>query len=362
MSGGDYHMIKVAHNWSKVNVIYFLIPKLGYEFIGGLLSGKACVYNTPLESEPIGMFKGIILYILRTLRASFFDISDTPDIIVASSHYPFDVFPAVLRSFRNPRAKLVVYFHGLSIPEGTLLRTVFSRIFNLIGLLISSKRAHLIFVVNSETKNYLLEHGVKNDRIVIATNGVDTVENAIPPAIPIFDACFLGRLVKNKGVFNLLSMWRRVCDVRPNSKLAILGDGPEKGLLTKFAIELGLEKNITFFGFVFGDEKYRFMASSRVFVFPSHLESWGMSIAEAMACGLPVVAFNLPVYNEIFQDMLLTVPLKDVNEMAKQVVFLLENPHIAREIGEEGRQFVKKYHWDTVAERELTALISVLKK
>jgi len=362
MSGGDYHMIKVAHNWSKGNVIYFLIPKLGYEFIGELLTGKVCVYNTPLESEPIGMFKGIILYILRTLRASFFDVDDTLDIIVASSHYPFDVVPAMLHTLRNPRSKLVVYFHGLSIPEGAPVRKIFSYVYNLLGFLLFSRRSHLIFVVNSKTKDYLLQHGVKNDQIAVTTNGVDVIENAVLEADTVFDACFVGRLVKNKGVFDLISIWSGVCKKRPTAKLAILGDGPEKEQLAMLVIKMGLEKNVTFFGFVFGTEKSIIVANSKIFLFPSYLESWGISIAEAMAAGLPVVAYNLHVYKEVFEDKLVTVPLGDVDALAKQIIFLLENPDFATKIGEASREFVKRYDWKTVSEKELSVMINLINK
>jgi glycosyltransferase involved in cell wall biosynthesis len=47
------------------------------------------------------------------------------------------------------------------------------------------------------------------------------------------------------------------------------------------------------------------------------------------------------------------MPLGDANAMAKPVVFLLENPEVARKIGEAGIEFGKKYDWKTVAEREL---------
>jgi glycosyltransferase involved in cell wall biosynthesis len=360
MSGGDYHMIKVAHDWSKTNSVYFLIPKLGHNFIGELLAGKALVYETPLDSEPIGTFKGIVLYFLRTVKASLFDLDNKPDIIIASSHYPFDVIPGILHNFTHSRSKFIVYFHGLSIPEGNLIKTTFSKVYNLVGLSLAFRRADLFFVINSQSRNFLLEHGITDDRIVITNNGVDSIAVFRDNVQPVFDGCFVGRLVKNKGVYDLISIWKKVCDAKPNAKLAILGDGPEKELLNKRISEMGLEKNIVLFGFVFGPEKDRIIMSSMIFVFPSHLESWGISIAEAMACGLPVVAYDLRVFKEVFEDNLFVVPLKDVNAMAEQVIFLLNNSDISKKIGEKNKQFVKRYNWSVISEKELSVMINLL--
>jgi glycosyltransferase involved in cell wall biosynthesis len=360
MSGGDYHMIKVAHDWSKMNSVNFLIPKLGYTFIGELLTGKALVYETPLDSEPIGMFKGILLYFLRTVKASLFDLHNKPDIIIASSHYPFDVIPAIFHNFKYSRSKFIVYFHGLSIPEGNLVKTTFSKVYNLVGLSLAFRRADLFFVINSQSRNFLLKNGVTDDRIIITNNGVDTIVVSPDNIQPVFDGCYVGRLVKNKGVYDLISIWKKVCDAKPNAKLAILGDGPEKEMLNKRISEMGLEKNITLFGFVFGPEKDRIIMGSRIFVFPSHLESWGISVAEAMACGLPVVTYDLSAFKEVFEDNLFVVPLNDVQAMAEQVIFLLNNSDVSRKIGEKNKQFVKRYNWSIISERELSVIINLL--
>jgi len=362
MSGGDYHMIKTAHKWSRTNDICFSVPRLGYDYLSKLLIGKVFVYNTPLENQAGGVLKTIILYILRIWRASLFDVGDQFDVILASSHYPHDVIPALLFRLRNPKSKLVVYLHGISIPTDNWLKSLISTIYNILGLLASARFAHLIFVINTPTREYLLRLGIESRRIVTTINGIETEETADLRREKIFDACFLGRLVKSKGVSDLLSIWKAVYSKRPNARLAILGDGPERERLKKLIFETGLTANITLLGFVFGDEKYTLLKSSKVFVFPSYLESWGIAVAEAMACGLPVVAYNLPIYKGIFEDKLVTVPLGDIDAMAKQVIFLLENIELARKIGAANRDFIKKYDWDTVAERELKEIINLTKE
>jgi glycosyltransferase involved in cell wall biosynthesis len=255
-----------------------------------------------------------------------------------------------------------VYLHGISIPADNILRSMISIAYNIFGLLFCIKYAHLIFVVNSSTRRYLLHQGVESERVVVTMNGVETKEIVNLKEKKIFDACFMGRLVKSKGVYDLLSIWKTVCSKRPNAKLAILGDGPERERLEKLIFETGLMTNITLFGFVTGDKKYRVLKSSKIFIFPSYLESWGISIAEAMACGLPVIAYNLSIYKEAFDNKIITVCLGDVEGMAKHVIYLLENPEIAIKIGETNREFVKKYDWKTIAEKELDVISNLINK
>lgn len=159
---------------------------------------------------------------------------------------------------------------------------------------------------------------------------------------------------KSKGVFDLISIWGGVCKKRPTAKLAILGDGPEKEQLAMLVIKMGLEKNVTFFGFVFGTEKSIIVANSKIFLFPSYLESWGISIAEAMAAGLPVVAYNLPIYPDVFGDKLIITPVGDIDAMIGKVIYLLDHPEIANRVGQSGKDFIRKYEWTAVAAKELS--------
>ena len=352
-------MIKVAQYWSRWNDVYLWAPKVENDYVHKLSVNKAFVYNTLLENYD-GVIEAIIIYIIRILKTLLlFNIRDQFDVIIASSHYPHDVIPAIIFRLRNPKSNLVVYLHGISIPADNILRRIISTVYNIFGLLLSIKYANLIFVVNSSTRKYLLHQGIESERVVVTTNGSEVKEIVNLREKKIFDACFLGRLVKSKGIYDLLCIWKIVCSKLPNARLAILGDGPERESLEKLIFKTGLTANITLFGFLFEDEKYRKLKSSKVFIFPSYLESWGISIAEAMACGLPVIAYDLPIYKEIFDDKLVIVPLGDINAMAKKVISFLENPQIAENMGEANRIFIKRYDWRVVAERELSAILGL---
>jgi glycosyltransferase involved in cell wall biosynthesis len=363
-AGGDTHIIEISRKGDSLGHTVVMLTsasgKLLLDVEGTRL--KHHQISVPFENFLVKSILGVgVLYTLRPFVAIFTRLKGRFDVIVTSSHYPSDVLSAFFLHLRNPKSKIVVYFHGISVPSkhGIFLRSL-STVFNYFGTLLTKKFGDLIFVINKPTKNFLLCLGVKDEKIVLTWNGVRMPVINLPLGIKSFDACFLGRFTKSKGVFDLVQIWKKVGETKNRAKLVIIGDGPERQHANELVLKEGLKNNLTLPGFLSGERKYELLQSSRVFVFPSYQESWGIAVAEAMVCGLPVVAYSLPVYKEVFEDKLVTVPLGDVDSMAKQVIFLLENPEVARKIGEEGREFVKKYDWNHVAEQELSAIIDLV--
>jgi glycosyltransferase involved in cell wall biosynthesis len=302
----------------------------------------------------------LTVYAFRTFK-TLFKLTNGSDVIIAVSHYSQDILPATFQHLINPKSKLVVYHHGILIPpeHGLFLRTG-SILYNYVGSLLAIQFSNLIFTINKSTWNYLQRLGAKNDKVVITSNGVNVNElNKVVGDTKYYDACFLGRLNKSKGVLDLPKVWAIVCQTRPNAKLIIAGSGTEMDEVKKMVKNLHLEGNIVLTGLLSEDKKYEILGNSRVFMYPSYLESWGIAIAESMACGLPVIAYNLPVYKEVFSDRLITVPLGSVDSMADQILLLLENPDVARKIGEACKEFVKRYDWGVVADRELSAILAL---
>ncbi|NTV44199.1 MAG: glycosyltransferase [Candidatus Yonathbacteria bacterium] len=103
------------------------------------------------------------------------------------------------------------------------------------------------------------------------------------------DVIFVGRLLDNKHVDLLI----KAVDILKKQDIflsaLIIGDGPERQALETLVMTRGLEKDILFKGPVDDKEKYAYMKSSKMFVFPSTREGFGISVIEANAAGLPVI-------------------------------------------------------------------------
>jgi glycosyltransferase involved in cell wall biosynthesis len=109
-----------------------------------------------------------------------------------------------------------------------------------------------------------------------------------------------GRLMPEKGHKYLIKAFALCCR-KINSRLVILGEGPEESSLKRFAHSLGIHDKVIFLGFQ--NNPFKFFANSTLFVLPSKFEGFGNVIVEAMACGTPVISSDCPVGpREIIQN------------------------------------------------------------
>jgi glycosyltransferase involved in cell wall biosynthesis len=126
--------------------------------------------------------------------------------------------------------------------------------------------------------------------------------------------------------------------------------------------ENDLSGNIELVGSKFGDEKFLLLKYSSIFLCPSYYESFAIVVAEAMACGLPVVAYGLPIYDDIYGECILKVPLGDLKKFAGAIINFLNNDDLRRAFGLEGQKFIQRYDWDEIAEKERRLMIDILDK
>ncbi len=140
-------------------------------------------------------------------------------------------------------------------------------------------------------------------------------------------AVFVGRIHPSKGIDDLLLVWKEVLLKKPRAKLALIGKGDEKMMcFYQSKIEaLGLSDCIKMLGFVLDNEVSRLLSGTRLLVFPSHEEGYGMAVAEAIAHGCQVVAYDLPVFQTEFGSNLIRVACYDNNVFAQKVIDCMDN-------------------------------------
>jgi len=170
-----------------------------------------------------------------------------------------------------------------------------------------------------------------------------------------FEGVFVGRTTLHKGSLDLVEIWSLVTRALPEARLLMIGslDPVNLSLLQASIRKRNLAGNIAIAGTVDEETKFLLMRASKVCLFPSHVEEWGIVPQEALASGLPVVLYDLPVYRENIRACEAVFPIEvgDCAAMAEKTLELLSDNRFL-EYEAAGRKFVAGYNWDTIAEAE----------
>lgn len=208
-----------------------------------------------------------------------------------------------------------------------------------------------IYVNNELDYARAVGDGFDPERIGIIGKGVD---NSLCRLVPEttekkYEAVFLGRLHPQKGVLELVDIWRIFVGKRPGARLAVIGNGPLEEKLRDKIRSCGLEGCIDMLGFLDGPAKIRIFRSSRVALHPAFYDSGGMAALEAMSCGLPGVSFDLPDLEVYYPQGMLKTACYDLGAFADNIELLLEDDELYRRLSEEALAWAHQWDWDMVA-------------
>ena len=116
---------------------------------------------------------------------------------------------------------------------------------------------------------------------------------------------FLSRIHVKKGCDLLIDAFATMAPTQPNARLVMAGPG-DAGILAQLqaqAVRLGVADRITWLGMVSGDAKWAAFHAANAFILPSHQENFGIAVAEALGCGLPVlISDKVNIWREIDAD------------------------------------------------------------
>ena len=120
--------------------------------------------------------------------------------------------------------------------------------------------------------------------------------------------------------------------------------------------QLGIADSVTVTGGISEHRKNHLLRESRVGLRLSNEEGWGLSITEFLALEMPVVAYRLPVFEQVFPTQLELVNRGDVIGAATETLALLSDPRRLTKRGRDGSKFVKQYDYRQIAREELDVL------
>jgi glycosyltransferase involved in cell wall biosynthesis len=179
---------------------------------------------------------------------------------------------------------------------------------------------------------------VPPDRIRVIRNGVD-VSIITPPAArsPGWHVVHVARLNAVKDQTTLLHAARLVLDHQPGFRLDIVGDGERRGELEQLSADLGLRDAVCFRGLQ--ADVRPFLAGADAFILSSVSEGIALTLLEAMAAALPVVATDVGGNREVVipGETGFLVPARDPAALARALIMLLGDPERAARFGAAGR-------------------------
>lgn len=184
---------------------------------------------------------------------------------------------------------------------------------------------------------------VPASRIQVIRNGIELGDVPRPrTADAQLRAVHVARLNEVKDQGTLLRAARLVANAEPRFRLDIVGDGEERIALERLTHELGLGDVVTFYGF--HDHVRPFLDNAGVFVLSSLSEGIALTLLEAMAAGLPVVATDVGGNREVVRpgETGVLVPSRDPEAMAQAILATISNPVLAAARGAAGRERVAR--------------------
>jgi glycosyltransferase involved in cell wall biosynthesis len=374
MSGGSRIFIECAKRWldKGINIDIFT-PDVGEEFCkhNGLNRAHYVTWASSRFSR-LGRFStlGIIaLYIIGLFEGCLIILGESQQanktVVYSSSDFWADSIPGLVAKLRNRNSKWIAGFY-LFAPNPFSGGSAYKGSRKLKGLIyclsqrptywLIRKYADMVWVTNELDRwRFIDGRRLIADKVIAIKGGVDAKTPLLvsEPREKRFDAIFIGRLVPEKGVLELINIWKYVCEKKKDAKLAILGSGPLSSQVQNKIRQYALAGNIKTFGFIDGLEKFRIIKESKIVVHPSIMDSGGMAACEAMICGLPGVSFDLQSLKVYYTKGMLKTPCYDLKIFANNILKLLDDESLYHNLSKEAMDFAKDWDWDKMATETL---------
>lgn len=285
--------------------------------------------------------------------------------------HPVDIYHTqyIIPFFIPKRICVVTHIHDISFKVYPRLIARRDRFF-LNALIPRSLRLAKLIVAPSEfTKREIMDrYGTSEAKISVIYNAVaseffeERGENreAIREKyrLPKSFLLYVGTLQPRKNIPILIEAFARLREEDPNLGLVLIGNREGHHFdseIDETITRLGLENSVVFPGFIDQEDLPTLLGLARVFAFPSRYEGFGIPILEAMSCGVPVVASDIPALREAGGDAALFVASENVEALSHALRTLSLSGSIRETLIEKGKLRARYFSWKESARSLLAA-------
>lgn len=175
---------------------------------------------------------------------------------------------------------------------------------------------------------------------------------------------FFGSLTPRKGPQILLSAMKSVLRRHPDAYLVLSGNGSLKENLIATATKNSLKDSVIFTGYVPENLKPSYYRAADIFVLPSFSEAFPLTLLEAGAAGLPIIATDVGGVSDILHDGINGVITKtgDPEDLADKIVSLLDDDELREKLGKKGQMLAEQYSWEKVAEETEKVYLDLIRR
>jgi len=240
------------------------------------------------------------------------------------------------------------------------------RWFSFIGMQkrVARMLSHIITVSRAASNDISRDFHIAPKRFSVIPNGVRTDLFYPIPEIPREK----NRLIVTnsadmplKGLYYLLRAISKVAQFHP-VQLTVVGTPQKNGYSQKLIKKLGIGNLITFTGRIAEEQFVREYAKATAAVVPSVYEGFGLPVAEAMACAVPVISTTGGALPEVVGDAGFLVPPADDQALAHAILTILQQPQLAQKLGRAGHQRVHQHFtWPKAAQKTVAVYREALR-
>ncbi len=278
--------------------------------------------------------------------------------IIHSHNYTPWVYSSLSKGI-NGDLKLVHTEHAIDLSTHGIRKRIIEF---LLSLATNQIIADSNFIANFLIKSEL----IRKNKVSVIYNGVDHVQftprTEESPAADKIIFTIVARLVTIKNHFLLIDAFGKLVQQQKfAAELWIVGDGPLMDDLVARAKEIGSGDNIVFWGQ--RDDIPNILSQSDVFVLPSNSEGLSVSLLEAAASGLPIIASDVGGSSDIVVNGKTGYLFRknDCNQLVYLMEKLAKNPKLRRKLGKNGRERIERlFTFDKMLERYLAVYYSVV--
>jgi glycosyltransferase involved in cell wall biosynthesis len=251
----------------------------------------------------------------------------------------------VLPYFKKSIPPLVVTYHLAYAAGGSLYSTLFGIAWK--ASLFASRKYDEVILVDPSQKPYFIKSGFSEEKLTVVRNGVDTdlfkPDETNKKDDDITDFVYVGRLSYDKGVHLLLDAFREYHRENPKTRLTMIGDGMLKGQIDTCTND----GSVCWVGAISHDKIPSVLQKMDAFVIPQNIGGLGLSVMEAMSCGLPVITTAIGETKRLIRkDEGILIEPESVSAVITGMRVLAEDKKKRQAMGRQCRKKIEKdYSW-----------------